>query len=53
MELSYLFAAYGVVWLGVVLYVAALARQSKNLERELTELRQLLSESDERPPTRP
>jgi CcmD family protein len=45
---SYLFAAYSLVWLGVLLYVTALARRSRNLERELSELRQILSESDER-----
>jgi CcmD family protein len=48
MELSYLFAAYAVVWLGVLFYVTALARRSRNLERELSELRQLLSEREER-----
>ena len=45
---SYLFAAYAVVWLGVLLYVTALARRSRHLERELSELRQLLSEKGER-----
>jgi CcmD family protein len=51
MELSYLFAAYTVVWLGVLLYVGALARRSRGLERELAELRHLLAErSGERKP---
>lgn len=48
MELSYLFAAYTVVWLGVLLYVTALARRSRNLERELTELQHLLAEQEKK-----
>lgn len=39
---AYLIAAYAVVWLGVLLYVTGLARRSRNLERELDELKQLV-----------
>jgi len=41
-HLTYLIAAYAVVWLGVLLYVTGLARRSRNLEREIDELRQLV-----------
>jgi len=43
MNLGFLFAAYAVVWIGVLVYVFGLARRSRNLEREVEELRQLLS----------
>jgi CcmD family protein len=42
MNLSFLFAAYTLVWLGVLLYVASLGRRSRALERELRELTELL-----------
>lgn len=42
MNLEFLFAAYAVVWVGVLVYVTALARRSRNLEREIEELRHLL-----------
>lgn len=42
MHLSFLVAAYAVVWIGVVVYVASLSRRSRNLEREVEELRELL-----------
>lgn len=44
MHLSFLIAAYAVVWLGVLLYVTGLARRSRALEKELEELRELLSQ---------
>ena len=40
-HLPFLIAAYGVVWLGVLLYVTSLARRSRNLEREIEELQEL------------
>jgi CcmD family protein len=43
MHLSFLIAAYAVVWIGVVVYVASLSRRSRNLEREVEELRELLA----------
>ncbi|MEO8602042.1 MAG: CcmD family protein [bacterium] len=42
-HLAYLIAAYAVVWLGVLLYVTGLARRSRNLEREIDELKQLVN----------
>jgi len=45
-NLSFLFAAYTVVWLGVLIYVVGLARRSRNLERELSELRDLLHRAE-------
>jgi CcmD family protein len=41
-HVSYLVAAYAVVWIGVLLYVTALARRSRNLERDVEELRDLV-----------
>ena len=41
-HLSYLVAAYAVVWIGVLLYVTALARRSRSLERDVEELRDLI-----------
>ena len=37
-NLSYLFAAYAVVWAGIFLYLLAIARKNARLERELKEL---------------
>ena len=45
-HLPFLIAAYGVVWIGVLLYVTSLARRSRNREREIVELRALV---DQRP----
>ena len=45
-HLPFLIAAYGVVWIGVLLYVTSLARRSRNLEREIEELGALV---DQRP----
>lgn len=41
-HLPFLFAAYAVVWIGVLLYVTALARRSRSLERDVEELRSLV-----------
>ena len=41
-HLPYLIAAYAVVWLGILVYVTSLARRSRELERELDELRHLV-----------
>jgi CcmD family protein len=38
-HLSFLIAAYAVVWIGVLLYVTALARRNSALERDVEELR--------------
>ena len=42
-NLSFLFAAYTIVWAGVLVYVVGLARRSRSLERDLDELRKLVS----------
>lgn len=42
-QLSFLFAAYSVVWGGLLIYVAFLARRTHALETEVEELRNLLS----------
>ena len=42
MNLSYLFAAYSIVWVGLLVYVITLARRNHSLEREVEELRELL-----------
>jgi CcmD family protein len=39
---SYLFAAYTAVWLGIVVYLLRLGRRSRELEDEVRELRRLL-----------
>jgi CcmD family protein len=41
-HLPFLIAAYAVVWLGVLIYVTSLARRSRELARELEELKHLL-----------
>ena len=41
-HLPFLIAAYAVVWIGVLLYVVGLARRSRNLERDVDELRSLI-----------
>ncbi|MFN8640617.1 MAG: CcmD family protein [Candidatus Binatia bacterium] len=43
-HLPFLIAAYAVVWLGILAYVTSLARRSRELERELDELRHLLEQ---------
>lgn len=41
-HLPFLIAGYAVVWLGILIYVTSLARRSRELERELDELKHLL-----------
>lgn len=41
-HLGFLIAAYAVVWIGVLVYVTSLSRRSRQLERELDELKHLL-----------
>lgn len=41
-NLGYLFAAYTAVWIGLFVYLRRLARQSRELEEEIAELRRLL-----------
>lgn len=44
-NLSYLFAAYAVVWVGLFAYLFALMRRTQHLQREIEELRTLLARS--------
>jgi len=41
-HVSFLIAAYAVVWIGVLIYVTGLGRWSRNLERDIEELRALV-----------
>ncbi|HSP99916.1 MAG TPA: CcmD family protein [Candidatus Dormibacteraeota bacterium] len=43
-HIPFLIAAYAVVWLGILIYVTSLARRSRELERELDEIKHLLEE---------
>ena len=45
-NLSYLFAAYAVVWIGIFLYVLRIGRRSRELEEEVRELRRTLGMPD-------
>ncbi|HDZ49928.1 MAG TPA: CcmD family protein [Candidatus Aerophobetes bacterium] len=38
-NLSYLFAAYAVIWIGLFLYVFSLSRKTRRLEKMLTALK--------------
>ena len=40
--MTYLFAAYAAVWVGLFVYLLGLARRSRELEEEVRELRRLL-----------
>ena len=44
MHLSFLFAAFAVVWLGLLAYVVSLARRSRDLEHDLEDLRAILEQ---------
>lgn len=48
MHLSFLFAAFAVVWLGLLIYVVGLARRSRELENDIQDLRAVL-EKHQRP----
>ena len=43
-HIPFLIAAYAVVWLGILIYVTSLARRSRELERELDEIKHLLDQ---------
>ncbi len=44
MHLSYLFAAFAVVWLGVLIYVVGLAKRNREIEHDLEDLRAILEQ---------
>lgn len=41
-NLTYLFAAFAIIWLAVLVYVLAIARRLHSLETELRALQQML-----------
>jgi CcmD family protein len=41
-NLSYLFAAYAAVWMGLFVYLLRLSRRSRELEEEIRDLRRQL-----------
>jgi CcmD family protein len=41
-NLPYLFAAYAAIWIGIFVYVLRLARQSRELEEEVRELKRIV-----------
>jgi len=53
MHLSYLFAAFLVVWLGVLLYVVSLSRRHRDLENDVEDLRALVEQRRSRNPPQP
>jgi len=40
--MTYLFAAYTAIWIGLFLYLLSLGRRSRELEEEVRELKRLL-----------
>jgi CcmD family protein len=44
MHLSFLFAAFAVVWIGVLVYVIGLARRNRELQHDLEDLRAVLDQ---------
>jgi CcmD family protein len=45
---GYLVAAYGIVWIGIALYVARLGAQIGGLRRDVSALRETLAETEHR-----
>jgi CcmD family protein len=43
--MSYLFAAYAVVWIAIFAYVLNISSQQKKLDREMETLRKLLEQT--------
>ncbi len=50
MHLSYLFAAFAVVWIGVLVYVVSLSRRNRELEHDLEDLRAVVDQREARIP---
>ncbi len=48
MNLSFLFAAFAVVWVGVLLYVLTLARRNRELANDLEDLRAVVARQQNR-----
>ena len=49
-NLSFLFAAFTVIWLAALLYSFSIGARQKSVERELQMLRQVLAEREESAP---
>lgn len=45
-NLDFLFAAYTAIWILLFLYISALSRRNRSLEKEIEELRELLDQRD-------
>jgi len=45
-NMSYLFAAYSLIWLGVLIYVFFLLRKEKELRRDIESLKESLKEKN-------
>ncbi len=43
-NLSYLFAAFGITWLGFFAYLYVVSRRERELRREIEELRRVLAQ---------
>jgi CcmD family protein len=43
-NLTYLFAAFAIIWLAVLMYVLAITRRLRSLETELRALQQMLED---------
>jgi CcmD family protein len=48
MHLSFLFAAFAVVWVGVLVYVVSLARRNRELQHDLEDLRAIVDRRESR-----
>jgi len=46
-DLSYLALAYGVIWLGLMGYLALVSRQTRSVREELNVFRSMLASEDE------
>jgi len=46
MNMTYLFAAYTVVWLVLFAYILFISGQQRNLDRKLDELRRMFEDRD-------
>jgi len=48
LHLSFLFAAFAVVWAGVLAYVLSLAKRNRELEADLEDLRAMIEDRSKR-----
>jgi CcmD family protein len=45
-NMTYLFAAYSVIWLGVLIYVFFLLRKEKQLRRDVESLKEMIKDKN-------